>query len=466
MRSTLENRFLEFNRKNRLFQTGDRVLVAVSGGVDSVVLLSLLMKMKLALNIEPGVVHLNHLLRGEKGDQDECFVSGLADNHNLTFYPVKYPVRDFAAEHGLSLEEAGHRLRRQLFEEISRENGYDKIATGHQLDDQAETILMRLINGTGMQGLSGIRLKIGKWVRPLLFASREDIQEYARQNGIQFREDETNRDISILRNRIRNRLLPILKKEFNPDVTDHLAHLAAIMGEWDTLAVEEVEKCLKTFTEWTSQNKIRVGIDFFQQYFSGIRIRLIEHVLARLQGENYHIGFRQFSDFSEWINRKTSGTHFRWNSHLTTLKKKEFVEFVKIPENHGNFQILNLNPGETVVLPDAGQEISLDAVTDEEVRFSENRKEEFIAGDKFRFPLKLRKWQNGDRFIPLGMRGKKLISDFLTDRKIGFPERDYVYVLLNNDDIIAIPGIQISERYRIHENSKKKYRLTIRESEK
>ncbi|MBN2365296.1 MAG: tRNA lysidine(34) synthetase TilS [Calditrichaeota bacterium] len=439
--------------------------MAVSGGMDSVVLLYLLMKSRQRLKIDPAVVHLHHHIRAGTADMDERLVEELAERHQLTFFSQKYPVKDYAAEHGLSLEEAGHRLRRSLFEMLAKEQGYDRIATGHHRDDQAETILMRIINGTGLQGLAGIRLKSGKWVRPLLFASREEIARYAHDQKILFREDETNRDLSILRNRIRNQLLPLLKKDYNPAVDQHLAHLAGILDEWDTYVSGIVDDCHKNYLNIVSQNKIRVGISFFKQYFSWIRIRLTEVVLGELIEQGFKISYGQFTDFSDWVETGAAGSRFHWSGPVWSVKKNKYIEFLKTEGLADFSEDLALNPGYTLVTPDGHYEITIEPVSRKEIAFSQKKNEEFIAGDRLNFPLKLRKWKKGDRFTPLGMKSGKLVSDYLTDRKIGFPERQGAYVMLNEDEIVAIPGIQISEEYKIRNTSRKFFRLTIKESE-
>jgi len=461
MKSQLKNRFLEFILQQQLFQTGERVLVAVSGGVDSMVLLHLLYSCRKRLKLELGMVHLHHELRPATADADQELVKATAERLKLPVFCLRQSVRELAAEKKMSLEEAGHFLREKLFAEVAVQQGYQKIATAHHLDDQAETVLMRLILGSGLSGLAGIRLRKTNWVRPLLFARRPEIEEYARQQLIRFREDETNQDPTFLRNKIRHQLLPLLSEEYNPRVVYQLSHLARIFEEWEKYLEPQLQAAIQQFVKPLSENKFEVGITFLRQYFSWTKIPVLEYILAKLGPSNSGMNYQQFSDFSSWVDKGRIGSRFQWGAGLVSVKRLAAIEFMNVPRSADPRSEIKIEAGMEYAFPENGYRLLLRPVPVEEVKFTSQKNEEYVAGDSFSFPLLVRKWDQGDRFIPLGMRRSKLVSDYLTDRKIGYPERKEIRLLLNGREIVAILGIQISNHYRVQPYSEKIYHLKL-----
>jgi len=439
-------------------------LVAVSGGVDSMVLLHLMNTWRHRLKIELRVIHLHHGIRGAEAEADLQFVEEVSRKMDLPCVLLRESIPAYATKHKLSLEEAGHQLREKLFEEVAEKQGYHKIATAHHQDDQAETVLMRLLSGSGLQGLVGIRLQKGKWVRPLLFASRKEIEQFARQENISFRVDRSNRDITILRNKIRNQLLPLLQSEYNSEVSRHLSHISFILQEWDFYIENELKKALQDGVIRQFKNKIYVELEPLKLYFSWIKIRLIERILNLLASWPIKINYPQYSDFIRWLESGRLGSVFEWDDRLKSVKQAGRLVFY-ISRRQQFEQPVKVFPGKWYQSPDGIIKLRLSPVKPEEVRFSEEKTEEFISGDQLFFPLTWRPWQAGDRFVPLGSRYQVLVSDYLTDRKIGKPDRDEITVLLNKEEIVAIIGVQISEKYRVLKKSKKIYCLTINTDE-
>jgi len=327
MKNYLKNRFLEFSLNEELFDKGDKVLVTVSGGVDSVVLLHLLHTWRKRFKIELGVVHLHHHLRGEEADADQEFVRELARKLALPYHNLQHSVKEYAQKHKFSVEEAGHILREKLFEQLATREGYQKIATGHQLDDQAETVLMRILSGTGLQGLVGIRLKKDMWVRPLLFATRREIEEYAIDANLEYRFDSTNENISILRNKIRYQLLPLLQQDYNPNVAKHLNQFSQILKEWDSYIQKAVEEVCESKVNKLSQNKIVVELPTFKLYFSWILSRLIEVILSYLTEDRVKISYNRYISFIRWINQGHTGGRFQWQENIFSIKRNNHVLF-------------------------------------------------------------------------------------------------------------------------------------------
>jgi tRNA(Ile)-lysidine synthase len=462
MKSNFKNRFLEFSLKKKLFEPGDKVLATVSGGVDSMVLLQLLLTCRRALKITLGVVHLNHKIRGEAAEKDQQLVREFCQFHNLPFFGLNEDVVKYAQKNKLSVEEAGHIIRKVKFEQIAEANGYSKIATGHHLDDQAETVLMRLIKGTGLNGLSAIRLKSGKCVRPLLFASRGEILEYAQNNQIFYNEDLSNRDIKILRNRIRFQLLPLLKQDYNSRISEHLSQLSSILEEWDDYLNSEVEKAEKDSVKKISQNKFEVGLSLFKFYFSWIIIKVIENMVERITGEYLPLNYSKFSDLMDWVHSGHIGSKFALSAEVMVVKRTDKIIFFESEPGTPKAVDLEVDQEKEYTIPFSRMKIKLSSIEPNEVYFNDDRNDEFIDGSKLEFPLQLRNWQASDRFIPLGLEQPKLVSDFLTDRKINHPEKEKIMVLINKNEIVAIPGVQISHAYRVKRNSKRVYHLMVK----
>ncbi len=462
MKSNLKQRFLEFVLKRQLFAPEEKVLVAVSGGLDSMVLLHLLLQWRRRLKVDLAVVHLNHGLRGEAAEADAEFVRRQAQELGVPVFLLHESVAEYARRQHLSVEEAGHHLRTRRFEQLAEEKDFDKIATAHHLDDQAETVLMRLLTGSGLPGLAGIRVQKGRWVRPLLFARRRELAQYAREQKIPFREDLSNWQANYLRNRIRHRILPRLEEEINPAASLHLARLAQIFQEWEEELDARVEEAWRQTKIRQIENKIHLEIQPFQVYFSGIKIKLLERILSTLSGEPFGITFQQLDDFLDWLQRGHPGRQFHWGGRLVCRRSGGEIVFwkttgeVKIP-------VREIEPHRWYRIPESGWQLKVEPVEPEAVHFTADRREEFIDGSRLEFPLRLRPWKAGDRFVPLGMEHSRLVSDFLTDRKISAPARQQQLVLENKGEIVWLVGQQISEIYRVRTDSKKIWRLTIKE---
>ncbi|MFZ0388960.1 MAG: tRNA lysidine(34) synthetase TilS, partial [Calditrichia bacterium] len=324
-KSTLNKRFMEFVKTRNLFLPGEKVLAAVSGGIDSMVLLHLLYSCRKGLAIKLGIVHLQHNIRGGEAQDDLQFVAKTAEKLSLPFYKLYADVPEMARTNRLSLEEAARKAREQAFEKIAAEDEYHKIATAHHLDDQAETVLMRLLSGSGLQGLAGIRLQREKWVRPLLFAARSEIEAYAAREKIEYRSDRTNLDLSIPRNKIRRNLLPLLETEYDAGIKPHLANLSGILQEWDEYLEQTLAEALKDPVIRQVQNKISLDINRFNRYFSWIQIRLLQHILKQLNAEKVAITHRKFTAFKRWLQTGESGSEYIWHPGLRLCRQSDSV---------------------------------------------------------------------------------------------------------------------------------------------
>ncbi|GAB4337017.1 MAG: tRNA lysidine(34) synthetase TilS [Calditrichia bacterium] len=460
MRSLLHLHFRRYYREHGLVEPGERLLVAVSGGVDSVVLLDLLLRWKVYDKLHLEIVHLNHQLRGDESEEDAKFVQQLAHQHYLVCHLLTADVGAYAKKQRLSLEEAGRNLRKSMFEEICEKEGLDKIVTAHHADDQAETVLMRLLKGAGVEGMAGIRKKNGLWVRPLLFATRKEIETYARKNNLQYRTDSSNLSGQFLRNRFRNELIPFLEREYNPSLKKKLQSLAEMFGDFQEFAEKVYWDFLQDQRIQLFENKIRLEIPSFNLYFTGLQFYLVKQVVARLTGEESYPGFDKFRRFLFWVRNSQTGSFFPWGGGIEVWHLGDWVEFRTAEA--GRQAVLKVEAGIWYHLPGSDIQLFLEPVAENEVKFHGRGSEEFLCGENFKMPLLCRIWQPGDRFRPLGMQSRKKVSDYLTDKKISGVERQKQWVLLNNDEIVSVIGVGISNDYKVKKNCKSIYRLIIK----
>lgn len=462
MNNSLKFAFLKFVNIHQLITTGQRVLVAVSAGVDSMVLLQLLQSWQSYFRMELGVIHFNHQLRGTEADADAAFVKLVAADLGLPCHTGAGDVRGYARQHRISQEEAGRILRERFFRECRDRAGYDLVATAHHLNDQAETLLLRLLSGTGLEGLAGIRLRREHLIRPLLFASREAIEAYAREQDIAYREDASNRDLRYRRNKIRHQLLPYLAREFNFINLASFLNIGLIVQEM----LPEIEKTAATLlpADFSPgvENKIRLDISTYKGYFSWIQIKTLEMVLSELLQEDVKLTNRLFRDFTSWLAQEKFSPRFRLHPRVEVRRSAGELVFEKLKPAAEKITVaVELQPGAVYRNEALGFLLKIDRVERSGVTIAGDRRVEYIDGARVRFPLKLRTWKAGDRFQPLGMRSEKKVSDFLTDEKNLLLPRRQMLVLENTPDIVAVVGSRIDERYKLTEHTQHILKIEI-----
>jgi len=461
MKSPLKHKFLKFVNRHRLIRPNERVLVAVSGGMDSMALLHLLLEWQSYFQLDIAVVHLNHQLRGEESDEEEAFVVSHCQQLNIPIHTRRIPVREVAREQRLSLEEAGHLLRYQVFEELLTSLNFNKLATAHHQNDLAETILMRILKGTGISGLSGINLKKNnKIIRPLLFATREEIKQYIKVRDIPYIEDPSNRDLRYLRNKIRHQLIPYLKQEFHLKNFDQFLSLSLIVQEWLQYVNSELCEIKKQLIKSSDRSEISLELNSFKSYFSWIQKEIIEFIIKDLISRDIILSYSKFSDFQEWINRPRVDKPFSLHRNILAIREGNRLRIRNLGERKESIK-QKIFPGRWYILPTFRLRIRMDIVAKVPEKLGVEKGVEYIAADGIRFPLTLRKWKAGDRFHPLGMKNSKLISDFLTDIKIKLPYRKEVLVLESGGEIVAVLGQRISEQYKITERTQKILKIIV-----
>ena len=421
----------EFIAEKQLIKHGDRILLAVSGGIDSMVMAHLFMH----LPYETGIAHCNFTLRGEESDGDEKLVQQFSEENNIPFHLVRFQTKEHAKKNGLSVQMAARELRYSWFENIRKENGYDSIAVAHNLNDNIETLIINLIRGTGPAGLSGMRPVSGRIIRPLLFATRESISGYCVRHGIRYREDRSNADTKYTRNKIRHLVIPVLK-EINPSIETTLAEEAERFAGINEIMKEYISR-LNNEVSVKNDDLTVFGIRRLKDYLHN---KTILFELFRPFG----IGSQQIDDLLKVINGRTGGLLFT-GTHRIIRNREEII--VSAEKNISDNQVIINGIEELKDLP--GFRSAEKIVPDENFVISADPSAACLDLEKLVFPLTLRKWHAGDHFFPLGMNHSRKLSDYFIDKKYSIPVKENKRILESDSKIVWIVGDRIDNRFKI-----------------
>lgn len=457
---SLHARVLRTIERERLAPAGARVIVALSGGADSVALLLILHELHAAGEFAlAGAAHLNHLLRGRDADEDEAFCAALADRLNVPFVSDRVDVRRLARQQKRSLEDAARRARYAFLERAADRLGAGVIAVGHTRDDQAETFLLRLIRGAGTRGLGAIRPRAGRIVRPLIDVERADLRSYLRSRGEPHREDPSNADVSIPRNRVRHEVLPLLQSRFSPAITDVLARAAALARQdEDFLQREAIELASRIVlpVEGTSGEAVRIDAAGLGAAPPALSSRVAHDVLSRLAGSR-PISF----DHVQRLLALAAGSA-RGGVSLPGGRAVRVGDVIMLrpgraekPHEPNRFAFLLSIPGE-VQSAAHGWAIAAERLPglSGAAALAARGQEVAVAADAVVAPLAVRNRREGDRFRPLGAPGARKLQDFLVDRKVPRPERDALPLVVDGRDrIVWVVGHSVAEGFRVRDRS-------------
>jgi tRNA(Ile)-lysidine synthase len=423
--------FRHFIQLNSLCQPTDRILLAVSGGIDSMVLLHLYF----AAGYKPGIAHCNFHLRGTESDGDEEFVKSVAENMDAAYHQQDFDTEQSAGESGISIQMAARKLRYHWFEEIRIKFEYDFIATAHNQDDVFETFFINLSRGTGIRGLTGIPVRSGKVIRPLLFASRESIVHYANEHHIRFREDSSNASDRYLRNRVRHHLIPMLEEE-NPSFRNALMDTILKLSETEKLYEQELEH-LKHRLVRTEGDRTRISIGDLSAHDA--RRSILFEILS-----DYNFSSQAMEDIIHSLEGP-SGKQFLSATHRIVKDREDLIIIPLDKEEERKFY-LERQAGRI------SEPVDLEwMVVDhtETFHIPNDRKIACLDMQKLHFPLMLRHWKSGDYFQPLGMKGMKKISDYLIDIKVSLPDKDRTWLLTSGSEIAWVIGQRIDDRFKV-----------------
>jgi len=433
----------KYIQNNNLLDKKETVIVGVSGGADSIALLTILHELKYNCI----AAHCNFHLRGEESNKDYLFVKDFCDKMNIQFASIDFDTYTYMEQNSLSLEMAARELRYHWFEDIRKDFQADKIAVAHHLDDSAETILINLIRGTGIRGLTGIPPKNGAIIRPLLCLYRDEIIEYLTSNNINFVTDSTNNEDIYVRNKIRLNIIPLLKS-INPSAVQSIIKTSENLVSTEKIyntAIKNIRELL------IRDNHINIALlkqqeepktilfELLHPY--GFNIDTISNIIHSLDGISgkvfYSKDYRIVKDRETLIIENRNGTKendtYLINENVTSINKPVSLSL------------------ETIKMSDS-------------IEIEKAPHIIYIDKDKISFPLVIRKWKQGDRFIPFGMQGNKKLSDYFSDQKLSLAEKENTWLLCSGEKIVWVIGKRADDRFKITSKTDKVLRIILLES--
>lgn len=435
------------------------IVVAVSGGMDSVSLLDILYYLSTKYNFKLVVAHFNHKIR-PNSDEDEEFVRQLANSYNLEFYYSSGKVKEYARKNGMSIEVAARNLRYNFFEKTTRTIKADLLATAHNSDDNIETFFINLLRGSGLTGLSGIPeirqlVKNVRIIRPLLSFSKEDIKNYAIERKLKWKEDITNTWLEYTRNKVRLELIPFLREKFNPAITDNIMRVTSFLQGADEFISQNITDFYNIVAENAENQKVIVKIPLLNSYNRYIQGEIISYLIKK-NYELEHLNFNQIENILE-LKGKETGSICEVNKMITCYKDRNTLIFtknqipIKIEEKIDKLGKITIG---NIIL-------TLTEVSKKQVKFTTEKNVEYFDYDKLPYILTLRNWREGDSFQPLGMTGTKKVSDFLIDNKVSLFDKNFVLVLATNNDIVWVVNYQINDKFKVTESTKRVIKASI-----
>jgi len=437
----------EFNKYiflNNLIKQGDKILLAVSGGIDSMVMAHLFLRR----NHKEGIAHCNFSLRGQESDKDEELVRQFAADNNIPFYTIRFETKAYAKRNKLSIQMAARELRYNWFEEIRGKNGFDSVAVAHNLNDNIETLLINLIRGTGLAGMAGIKPLNNNIIRPMLFATRQEIQTYCDKNKIVFREDKSNADTKYTRNKIRHQVIPVIK-EINPSVELTLNETAERFSGFNEIV-----------SDYISQLKEKIGEE--KEHIISFNISLLKTHLHNKAVifelfKPYGVANAKLNDLIRVIDGKTGGQIIT-DTHRIIKNRKEIVVSEEAYMKETSYTISDINA--FCIYPGISSARNVKITDTYEIPSDPHIA--CIDLQKISFPVLIRKWKPGDYFYPLGMKQKKKLSDYFIDNKYSRFDKETIFILESDGKIVWLIGDRIDDRFKITSSTKKGLLLKLK----
>ncbi len=473
MAGKVENKILNTVRQtidlHRMFEHGDRVLMAVSGGPDSITLAHVLDRLAAQYGLKLAVAHLNHGLRQADSDRDAQFVAAFARRLQVPFYTQKKDLAAWQGKRRFSPEEAARRMRYEFLEQIAAKNGYNKIALGHHADDSAELVLMNLLRGSGPLGLSGIAaVRDGSIVRPLIGVKRVEIMAYIAEKKLSYVVDASNSDPRFMRNRIRHHLIPELQHSYNPKITETLNRLGNILqaeNQWLEQALQPVfERCVTD----RHRGKISLSLPSLLREATAVRRRIIRKAISWVHGELRRVTLFHIDAVLQLAEKGPQPGCLDLPAGIRVQRDLEELTIMDDPagageadgrqpvRSAGDYQH-PLVPGQTLVIPQTGAVITLCELKAHQVPGFDrhSRHLAFFDMDRLHFPLTVRNFRPGDRFSPLGVPGRQKVKKYFIDHRVPVSQRKACPLVLSRDKIIWVAGHRIDNSVRVRPDTRR-----------
>jgi tRNA(Ile)-lysidine synthase len=458
-----EQKVLKYVEKHHMIQPQDKLVAGISGGADSVCLFYMLKEMKARFGVHFIAVHVNHNLRGAEAARDEKFVRNLCERENVPYYAVHANVKETAAREGMTLEEAGRKVRYQAFEQILQKEGADKIVLAHHQDDLAETMIHHLARGTGISGLCSLKPVSGNRIRPLLCLERREIEIYLTKRGSEWKEDSTNGDDHFTRNKIRHNVIHYLSREINPGTAAHMAQTAEELDEIQELIQGIADEKREKLT--SIQEGAVLILEEMRKEQKYLQRRIFLDVLADTAGSRKDFT-RAHAEAVEGLWEKPTGKKISLPYRICAVRTYEGICIEK-KTDEGKGQTAPavseccelIIPGETKV----GEiNIKCEIIPHNFTGIEEKKYTKWLDYDKMKRSLELRHRKSGDRISVHPSGGSKKLKDYLIDRKIPQKARDELYLLADGRDILWVIGDRISERYKVTDTTRQVLYIEIR----
>ena len=460
----MREKVINIIKENNLIEKDDKIVIGVSGGPDSMALLYILNNIKEEFEFSIYVAHVNHGIRKEEADDDEEFVKNICLKLAIPFYSTKVNMNQYAIKNKLTSEEAGRAIRYGFFNKILDKLDGGKIAVAHNKNDQAETLLMRFFRGTGLEGLRGMEYKNVNIIRPLLDISREEIEDFCRENSISVRIDRTNLEPIYGRNKTRLEVIPYIIKNYNKGIVDTLNRTARLAQMDSEFILGIVEEKYKNIVVEESPNSIVLYIDKLKDEHYSIKSRIIRRSIEKINGNIKGIEEKHINNIISLIDDNTTGKSINiTNNIVVKTRYGNMIIQKEIISNINSFRYY-FGIGDTIDVYELGSTITSRIVPVTEVDLKQtNRFIKFFDYDKIKDGLYIRNRKDGDRFTPLGISGSKKLKHFFIDEKIPRDERDRIPIIEDSKGIIWIVGYRISEEYKVNSNTS---RVLVLEYEK
>ncbi|MFQ6007457.1 MAG: tRNA lysidine(34) synthetase TilS [Candidatus Zixiibacteriota bacterium] len=450
-------------REYSLLVNGDVVLVALSGGPDSVALLHVLSRLRRRMNLTLAAIYINHQIRPRAARQEEEFCQKLCDKLGLTLTIERADIPALARKRKKGLEETARDFRYALFENQARLGGCSKIALGHHIDDRVGTILFRILRGTGRTGLLGMPIKRGKIIRPLYHVTKEEIYAYLKRHRLAFCIDQSNASCDFARNYIRNKLLVNIRNHLNPAVDAALLNLSEITAEEETFLQQVVDRAQRKIVSKTVGGKIELDLRLFGRYEKWLRRRLLRYCLTEALGKAVSFDKEVIDRLDELC--MFTGKAMSLPHHVQAVKVNDKLIIYR-QERRSFYE--ELRPGQTTRLPTLRLNLHCQEVNNctEAIKTKKRSKQVRVDSEKLLFPLFVRNIIAGDRFTPLGVNGTKKVGDYLTDRKVAPVFRDEIPVVCDQKGIVWLVGFEIADRVKIDSATQKVIEIEVSERRK
>ncbi len=452
-----EQKVLKFIDDKNLIGKNDKILIALSGGPDSVFLFYFLNKYKRRFRISLGAVHINHKLRGADSDNDQKFCKELCERFSVPFYTINKDVKSYARKKKLSLEEAGREIRYTEFSKTAKGNNFTKIATAHNCSDNAETVFLNLIKGTGVKGLAGIPYQRGNIIRPLLILTKSEILKYLEDNGISFRTDASNLQSDFDRNFIRNELFPLIKNKLNAAFEEKVFNASSLIRSFSNQFEKIIDNAAGEISEFRN-GRLKISIAALKKFDGEIAGYIFKVSIEKKFGIS--LNFKNLKDILSLIQAQT-GTQIILSKGITALRERnEIVVLKKKSEREFANAAVEIRSGQTVKLN--SKKFSIVNSVKLPLKFSSDRNREYISADNIEENFLIRKWKPGDRFHPIGLKGTKKLSDFLNEQKISSVDKKNQLVLTNGGKIVWVIGLRLDERFKITDKTNRIFELCLK----